>query len=50
VNYQELTPPYFRHLVHLIRPFPDFDFLFIEPLQQELFNFSNSSQGIVFSM
>ena len=31
----ELTPPYFRYLVHLIRPFPDFDFFFIKPLRQK---------------
>jgi len=29
---RELTPLYFRYLVHLIRPFPDFDFFFIKPL------------------
>ena len=27
------TPPYFRYLVRLIRPFPDFDFFFIKPLR-----------------
>lgn len=27
------TPPYFRYLVRLIRPFPDFDFAFIKPLR-----------------
>ncbi len=31
----ELTPPYFRYLVHLIRPFPNFDFFFIKPLRQK---------------
>lgn len=29
-----LTPPYFRHLVHLIRPFPNFDLFFIKSLRQ----------------
>src|SRR5713101_3315169 len=32
---RELTPLYFRYLVHLIRPFPDFDFFFIKPLRQK---------------
>ncbi len=27
------TPPYFRYLIRLIRPFPDFDFAFIKPLR-----------------
>jgi demethylmenaquinone methyltransferase/2-methoxy-6-polyprenyl-1,4-benzoquinol methylase len=27
------TPPYFRYLVRLLRPFPDFDFSFIKPLR-----------------
>ena len=30
----ELTPPYFRYLVHLIRPFPNFDLFFIKSLRQ----------------
>ncbi len=34
-NNHELTPPYARHLVHLIRPFPNFDFVFIKPLRQK---------------
>ncbi len=32
---RELTPPYARYLVHLIRPFPDFDPFFIKPLRQK---------------
>jgi demethylmenaquinone methyltransferase/2-methoxy-6-polyprenyl-1,4-benzoquinol methylase len=35
VGNHELTPPYFRYLVHLIRPFPNFDFFFIKPLRQK---------------
>ncbi len=31
---RELTPPYARYLVHLIRPFPNFDPFFIKPLRQ----------------
>ncbi len=31
----ELTPPYFRYLVHLIRPFPNFDFFFIKSVRQK---------------
>ena len=27
------TPGYFRALIHLIRPFPDFDIAFIKPLR-----------------
>lgn len=32
---RELTPPYARYLVHLIRPFPNFDPFFIKPLRQK---------------
>ncbi len=32
---RELTPPYARYLVQLIRPFPDFDFFFIKPLRRK---------------
>jgi len=32
---RQLTPPYARYLVHLIRPFPDFDFSFIKPLRRK---------------
>ncbi len=35
VDNHELTPPYFRYLVHLIRPFPNFDFFFIKPPRQK---------------
>ncbi|MCI0531995.1 MAG: methyltransferase domain-containing protein [candidate division Zixibacteria bacterium] len=31
----QLTPPYARFLVHLIRPFPNFDFFFIKNLRQK---------------
>jgi SAM-dependent methyltransferase len=31
---RELTPPYFRLLVRLIRPFPNFDFWFIKSLRR----------------
>ncbi len=31
----ELTPPYARYLVHLLRPFPNFDPSFIKPLRQK---------------
>ncbi len=32
---RELTPPYARYLVHLIRPFPNFDISFIKSLRQK---------------
>jgi ubiquinone/menaquinone biosynthesis C-methylase UbiE len=32
---QNFTPPYARYLIHLIRPFPNFDFFFIKPLRQK---------------
>lgn len=35
IDNRELTPPYFRHLVHLIRPFPNFDFSFIKRTRQK---------------
>jgi SAM-dependent methyltransferase len=35
VNNRDLTPPYARFLVHLIRPFPNFDFFFIKSLRQK---------------
>jgi protein-L-isoaspartate O-methyltransferase len=31
---RELTPPYFRLLVRLIRPFPNFDFWFVKSLRR----------------
>lgn len=30
---REHTPPYFRYLVRVIRPFPDFDLVFVKPLR-----------------
>jgi SAM-dependent methyltransferase len=35
VDNHELTPPYARYLVHLIRPFPNFDPSFIKPVRQK---------------
>ncbi len=32
---RELTPAYARYLVHLIRPFPNFDVSFIKPLRRK---------------
>jgi precorrin-6B methylase 2 len=34
VEDHELTPPYARFLVHVIRPFPNFDFFFVKSLRQ----------------
>jgi SAM-dependent methyltransferase len=34
VDPHELTPPYYRYLVHLIRPFPNFDLFFARALRQ----------------
>jgi SAM-dependent methyltransferase len=34
VSNRELTPPYARYLVPLIRPFPDFDLFFVKSLRQ----------------
>jgi SAM-dependent methyltransferase len=34
VDTHALTPPYARYLVHLIRPFPNFDIFFIRPLRR----------------
>ena len=42
---KDLTPPYFRYLVHLIRPFPDFDFAFIRPVRQKAAELLNLKQG-----
>ena len=41
----DLTPPYFRYLVHLIRPFPDFDLSFIKPVRQKAVALLNLKQG-----
>ncbi len=35
VDNRELTPPYARYLLHLVRPFPDFDPFFIKPVRQK---------------
>ncbi len=35
VDNHELTPAYFRHVIRLIRPFPNFDLFFIKPLRQK---------------
>ncbi len=35
VDNHELTPPYARYLVRLIRPFPNFDVFFIKSLRQQ---------------
>jgi len=40
-----LTPPYARLLVHLIRPYPDFDFSFIKPVRQKAVELLHLKQG-----
>jgi phosphatidylethanolamine/phosphatidyl-N-methylethanolamine N-methyltransferase len=35
VDSDKLTPTYFRYLVHLIRPFPNFDLFFVQSLRQK---------------
>ena len=42
---KDLTPPYARYLVHLTRPFPDFDFSFIKPLRQKAVELLHLKQG-----
>jgi ubiquinone/menaquinone biosynthesis C-methylase UbiE len=42
---KDLTPPYFRYMVHLIRPFPDFDFHFIKPVRQRAVELLHLKQG-----
>jgi len=42
---RDLTPPYFRYVVRLIRPFPDFDFSFIKPVRQRAVEMLNLKQG-----
>ena len=42
---KELTPLYARYLVHLIRPFPDFDFSYIKPVRQKAVELLNLKQG-----
>lgn len=45
VEKSQLTPPYVRYLIHLIRPFPDFDFSFIKPLRQKAVELLHLKQG-----
>lgn len=45
VDHRELTPPYFRYVVHLIRPFPNFDFFFIKSLRQKAVNMLELKPG-----
>jgi SAM-dependent methyltransferase len=35
VDHRELTPPYVRLLIRLVRPFPNWDFFFIKSLRQK---------------
>lgn len=42
---KDLTPPYFRYVAHLIRPFPDFDFSFIKPVRQKAVELLHLKQG-----
>src|SRR5713101_7840699 len=42
---KDLTPPYFRYLVRLIRPFPDFDPSFIKPVRQKAVELLHLKQG-----
>jgi SAM-dependent methyltransferase len=44
-NRKDLTPPYFRYLIHLIRPFPDFDFSGIKPVRQKAVKLLNLKEG-----
>ena len=39
------TPPYFRYLIRLIRPFPDFDFAFIRPVRAQAVALLDLSPG-----
>jgi SAM-dependent methyltransferase len=41
----DVTPLYFRYLVRLIRPFPDFDFAFIKPLRAKAVALLNLAPG-----
>ena len=41
----DATPPYFRYLIRLIRPFPDFDFAFIKPLRAKAVALLDLSPG-----
>ena len=40
-----LTPPYFRYMIHLIRPFPDFDFSGIKPVRLRAVELLHLKQG-----
>ena len=40
-----VTPPYFRYLIRVIRPFPDFDFSFIKPLRARAAALLNLAPG-----
>src|SRR5438093_3841214 len=40
-----LTPLYFRYLVHLIRPFPNFDFSFIKPVRRRAVELLHLKEG-----
>src|SRR5712691_1569347 len=42
---RDLTPPYFRYMIHLIRPFPDFDPSFIKPVRQKAVELLNLKEG-----
>ncbi|MBI4548432.1 MAG: methyltransferase domain-containing protein [Ignavibacteriae bacterium] len=42
---KDITPPYARYLVYLIRPFPDFDPSFIKPVRQKAVGLLNLKQG-----
>jgi cyclopropane fatty-acyl-phospholipid synthase-like methyltransferase len=44
-NRRDLTPPYFRYVIHLIRPFPDFDLSFIKPVRQKAVELLYLKQG-----
>jgi hypothetical protein len=46
---RELTPPYARYLVPLIRPFPNFDLFFVKSLRQRAVRRYNSVQEIALS-
>src|SRR5881397_1912229 len=42
---KDLTPPYGRCLVHLIRPFPDFDPSFIKPVRRKAVELLHLKEG-----
>jgi SAM-dependent methyltransferase len=42
---EKLTPPYFRYMIHLIRPFPDFDPPFIKPVRQKAVELLHLKEG-----